>query len=229
MKRCFIAFFMLLLMILLAACSADGAGIQCHEGICIDIEVSGPIKALEPAPFTIRVHTDKDITGLGISLYGDVTISILDVVSMPEEARISYQDERSMDWQIDAKGGEEYVITGHFKLPKPTVSSGIFSYGLIASAGHPSIARVTDSVSIYLDAEGNQVENSKAILEMQTDWPAPTPPPDLTVIPPTPWPTIIWPTETPLPTATPPGYPAPGEEGTAGQQILPTLPGYPNP
>jgi len=227
MKRVFWS--SLLLILLLSACSTSSSDVECLEGICVSLEVDGPIQALQPIPFVISFSTEKDITGLEISMYGDTNINIIDIDKKPNEAKITFQKESSMHWQIDTKGGEEYVITGHFKLPKPTVSYGIFSYGLIASAGHPSIARVTDSVSIYLDAEGNQIENSKAILEMQTDWPAPTPPPDLTIIPPTPWPTIVWPTETPQPSATPPGYPAPGEEGAAEQQILPTLPGYPNP
>jgi len=229
MKRYLISFLMLLLIIPLVACSPSSSGSECKEGICVSLEVEGPIQALQPIPFVIYFSTEKDITGLEISMYGDISISINDIEKKPDEAKTTFQKDSSLHWQMDAKGGEEYMITGHIILAKPTVSYGIFSYGLIASAGHPSIARVTDSVSIYLDAEGNQVENSKAILEMQTDWPAPTPPPDLTIIPPTPWPTIIWPTETPPPTATPPVYPAPGEEGAAEQQILPTLPGYPNP
>lgn len=227
MKRVFWS--SLLLVLLLSACSTSSSDVECLEGICVSLEVDGPIQALQPVPFVISFSTEKDITGLEISLYGDTNINIIDIDKKPDGAKITFQKESSMHWQIDTKGGEEYVITGHFELPFPTVSYGIFSFGLIASAGHPSIARVTDSVSIYLDAEGNQIENSKAILEMQTDWPAPTPPPDLTIVPPTPWPTIVWPTETPLPIITPPGYPAPGEGGAAGQQKFPTLPAYPNP
>ena len=42
-----------------------------------------------------------------------------------------------MDLLIDTNGGKEYIISGHVILAKPTVSYGIFSYGLIAAAGHP--------------------------------------------------------------------------------------------
>lgn len=207
MKRFF--WFSMLLILLLSACSASSSGAECKEGICINIDVEGPVQALQPIPFVIYFSTEKDITGLEISMYGDISITINDIEKKPDDIKTTFQKGSSMHWQIDAKGGEEYVITGHITLAKPTVSDGIFSYGLIAAAGHPSIARVTDSITIYLDAEGNQLEESEALLLMETEYPLPTPPPDMIVITRTPWPTIIWPTDTPLPTLTPtlPSYP----------------------
>ncbi len=219
MKRFF--WFSMLLIIVLAACSSSGSGAECKEGICVSIEVEEPIQAMEPARFMISVKTEKDITNLGISLYGDLAITILDIEKKPDEAEITFQKESSMDWQIDAKGEEEYVITGHIILAKPTVSYGIFRYGLIAAAGHPSIARVTDSITIYLDAEGKQVEESQAKMEIETGFPVPTPPPDLTIIPETPFPTIVWPTDTPLPS------PSPSPSTSPTITRTPTLPSYP--
>lgn len=235
MKRSF--WFSMLLILLLAACSSSGSGAECKEGICVGIEVEGPVQALEPALFTISVKTEKDVSGLGISLYGDYSITILDIEKKPDGAKLAYQDKRSMDWQIDTKGGEEYIITGHVVFPKPTVSYGIFHYGLIAAANYPSIARVTDSVTIYLDAEGRQVDTSRAKTLMQTDLPLPTAPPDLTIAPETALPTVVWPSATPSPSPSPtaPAYPA--FDGTPSTEIAgknrptqtPTAPAYPNP
>lgn len=68
---------------------------------------------------------------------------------------------------------------------------------------------MTNSITIYLDAEGKQVEESRAKLELETDFPAPTPLPDLTIVPETPMPTIMWPTDTPLPSPSPSPSPSP--------------------
>ncbi len=219
MKRFF--WLSMLLIVLLAACSSGSSGAECKEGICINIEIQGPIQALQPVPFIIAFSTEKDITALEISMYGDNAITILDIEKKPNEAKSTFQKGSSMHWQIDAKGGEEYFISGHIILDKPTVSYGIFSYGLIAAGGHPSIARVTDSITIYLDAEGKQVEESQAKMEIETGFPVPTPPPDLTIIPETPFPTIVWPTDTPLPSPSP----SPSTSPTITRTL--TLPSYP--
>ncbi len=207
MKRFF--WFYMLLIILLTACASNGSEAECKEGICVNLEVEGPVEALNPTIFVISVKTDKDINNLGISLLGDQTITILDIVKKPDTAKLVYQDDRSMGWLINSKSGEEYVFSGHIILPKPTVSYGIFNYGLIAAAGHPSITQVTDSITIYLDAEGKQIEESQAMMELETVFPAPTPRPDMTIVPETPLPTIVWPTDTPLPSPSPtsPAYP----------------------
>lgn len=194
MKRFF--WLSMLLMLLLPACSPGSSGAECKEGICVRIEVAGPVQALAPAPFVMAIKTDKDISNLGISLYDGRSITILDIEKQPASAKLAYQDNRSADWWIDTKGGEEYIISGHVILDQPTVSYGYFRYGLIAAAAHPSIARVTDSVTIYLDAEGKQIEESRAKRMSETDFPLPTPPPDLIVITDTPSPTIVWPTNT---------------------------------
>ncbi len=235
MKRSIIISFILL--VLLAACSPNGSGAECKQGICVSLEVLGPIQAMEPAPFIITVKTDKDVTGLGISISGDATVSIIDIEKKPDGAKLGYQDKTSLSWLIDTKGGVEYSFSGHVAFPKPTVSYGVFNYGLIVAAGNPSITRVTDSVTIYMDSSGKQVEEGTAKSAMQTDFPAPTPPPDLTIVPVTPFPTVTWPTETPFPspTQTQPAYPAPGKqistEGANQKQPLPspTQAAYPNP
>ncbi|MGV8049897.1 MAG: hypothetical protein AB2L21_06065 [Anaerolineaceae bacterium] len=215
MKRIFR--FSMLLILFLSACSSSSTDAECKEGICISIEVEGPVQALEPARFIISVKTEKDISELpiGLSVFPGVTIS--DIENIPENASLVYQDETMLDWQINTKGGQEYSFSGYIILSEPTVSYGIFSYSVLAFFTQPTFGRVSDSVTIYLDAEGKQIEESRVKLELETDFPAPTPPPDLTIIPETPFPTIVWPTVTPLPS------PSPSPTITR----TPTLPVYP--
>lgn len=207
MKRNF--WIILLLVIALVSCSPDGVGYECKDGICISIEFEGPVQAVEPVPFTITVKTDQDVSGLGVSVSGHLNVTIQDIDQKPEGAELVYKDEEMLGWRVDTKGGVEHVFTGLLVLAKPTKSYGINSYELLAAASKKSGFRVTDSFSIYLDAEGKQVDESKAMLESGTKYPLPPPPPDMTVVPETPFPTIVWPTETSLPTTTPtlPAYP----------------------
>lgn len=218
MKRFF--WFSMSLIVLLAACSSSPDA-ECKEGICVSVEVEEPIQALQLIPFVIYFSTEKDISGLEISIYGDMTITIHDIEKKPDEAKTAFQKDNSIHWQLDTKGKMEYVIAGHIILAKPTVSYGIFSYGFIAAAGHPSITRVTDSITIYLDAEGKQVEENRASVEIETGFPLPTLPPDWTIVPETPMPTIIWPTNTPLPSSTPSPSPSPKITRTSTPQAYP--------
>jgi len=235
MKRSII--FSFLFMVLLAACSPSGSGAECKDGVCVSIILETSVQASEPVPFSILVKSEKDVSSLGISLYGDSAITIVDAEKKPAEAQVSYQDKRSIDWKINAKGGVEYKFSGHVIFPKPSASYGVFHYGLIAAAGQPSMGRVTDSVTIYMDSSGKQVEEGNAKTILQTDFPAPTPPPNLTIVPVTPLPTVAWPTATSLPSPTPTqlAYPAPGKqistEGANPKQPLPspTQAAYPNP
>lgn len=203
----------------LTSCSPDGTGYECGEGICIRITCEGPVQALEPAEFIISVKTDKDISDLGISLYSGSNVTIQDLEIKTYDAELLYQGNDLLTYSINTKGGEEYTLTGHMVLGSPSVSYGVFSYDLFAAASLRSGFRITDSISVYLEAEGKQVEDSQAILELETDLPLPTQPPDMIVITRTPWPTIIWPTETSLPTATP--------TATATSTTSQTLPPYP--
>ncbi len=207
MKRVFAC--CLLLIIILTACRQSGSGATCKKGICINIEVEGPIQALEPARFIISVRTKNDVSELpiGLSAYSNVTIS--DIEKIPEGAKLVYQDENMLDWQINTRSDEEYSFVFHIILSKPTVSYGIFSYSVMTFFSQPEFGRVTDSITIYLDAEGKQVEESQVKKILKTGFPPPTPPPDLSVVPETPFPTIVWPTETqlPSPTLSHPSYP----------------------
>lgn len=207
MKRIF--WFSMLLILLLSACSSSSSGAECKDGTCVSIDVEGPVQALEPARYIVSVKSEKDIIKLPIGLSGFPGVTISDIEKIPENATLVYQDKTKLDWQLNITGGEEYSFSGYIILSKPTASYGIFSYSILAYFSQPTFGRVSDSITIYLNAEGNQVEESRAKMELETDFPAPTPPPDLTIVPETPFPTIIWPTNTPLPILTPtlPSYP----------------------
>jgi len=206
MKRFF--WFSILLILIFAACSSSDSGAECKDGICISIEIDGPVQALKPARFTILIKSQKDINELPVGLEVFPGVAISDIEKIPENAKPIYQDKTLYDWLINTKGGEEYSFVGQIILSKPTVSYGIFSYTILAFFSQPEFGRVTDSVTIYLDADGNQVDENQAKMELGTEFPiAPTPPLDLTIVPETPMPTVAWPTETPLPSPTLPAYP----------------------
>lgn len=199
----------ILLLLVLTSCSPAGTGYECSEGICIRITYEAPVQATVPAVFKISVKTDKVVDDLVVYVSGHRRVSIQDIKSQPEGALIGYQDDSSIGWRIDTKGGEEYIFTVLMVLEKPEYSYRLNGYELLAVASQVSGFRITDSLYLFLDAEGNQMEESEALLLMETDLPLPTLPPDVTVLPDTPIPTLIWPTNTPLPTLTPtlPSYP----------------------
>lgn len=238
MKR-FFWFFLLLFILLLSACAPGSSGAKCQGGVCVDIEVVGPVRASTPAPFTITVKTEKDITNLGVSLDIDSNVTVNDIEKSPTESKLNYKDKNLLSWTISTKGGQEYIISGHVIFNKPTVSYGISNYGLFVRVGNSTIRDVTNSLRVYLDAKGEQVDASKAKTEAQQTVIAPTPPPGLTVVPETAIPSITPPssTTTPLPQVSPtiPAYPAPGGKASTeavkkSQPLLtPTLAAYPNP
>lgn len=78
MKHFFWAF-TLLLAVLLASCAPGGLETKCEDGVCVDITIVGPVRASEPAPFTISVKTEKDIDNLGISLDIDSNATVKDI------------------------------------------------------------------------------------------------------------------------------------------------------
>lgn len=209
----------LIFIIILSACSPGGSGFQCSEGICIDIEFESPVNSLDPVVFVVKVKTDKDIIGLGISISSDPNSTIHSIDLNTPEAELRYQAEDLVSFRINSKGGITYTYSGLLVLEKSSMAYGISGYRLIAAASLPSGFRVNDSYRLYLDSEGNQLEEGEAKLLMETDLPLPTLPPDVTVLPDTPFPTIIWPTDTPLPTLTP--------TSTATPAASQTLPPYP--
>lgn len=120
---------------------------------------------------------------------------------MPESAKVSRQEERDISWHIDTKSGETYTFSAYILIDQPSASYGVFSYHLLARANDATGRIARDSVDVYLDAAGNQLDADKA-REMPT-YPLPTlaftfvPKPTATMTP-----TAALPTMTPSPTAT---------------------------
>lgn len=220
--------FSLICLLLIIACSPANAGFECKDGICVSIEVEEPVQALQPITFTIIVKTEKDIPSLGISLSVDRSISIVNIGKSPENANLTYQDKFLLGWLIETKSGEAYVFSGEVVFDRPTISYGIFGYNLLAYASNQSTNQVNDSVKIYLDTNGNQIEDSQAKSLVETGFPVPSPPPDQTIVPETPFPTMIPFTSTPSSSPTIPGYPGAGDssfdEGGEENGLLPAYP-----
>ena len=54
----------------LPACSSAPGGGKCEGGLCIDVELTEPIRMNEPVPVTITVEsTEEDKQGLKVSLW----------------------------------------------------------------------------------------------------------------------------------------------------------------
>ncbi len=201
----------IILTFVFTACSPSGSTFECQNGICIDININNEVQALQPVEFTILVKTEKDVSGLGITIISEGIK--LEITAKPEGSELMFQDLRSMDWILNTKGNEEYIFSGIVIFPKPSISYGLSSYGMIVSAILPSAARVTDSVTIYLDSDGKQVDSNQAKILLETEMPGPTSPPDITVVVDTLYPSITPPPQdmpTPTPTYTDVPYPPPG-------------------
>jgi len=216
----------ILCVVFLAACQVGTAYDECKDGVCITLEIQGPVQAMEAVPFTIRVKTEKDIVGLGVSITGVASVVILDNEKMPDNAKLSIQDEHQLFWLINTKRGEEFLFTGHLQIPQPPISYGVFSYDLLAGVYAPGGKQVIDSLVIYMDASGKQLDESKAKILLQTPYPLPTRRPDVTIVVDTPAPKVIWPSATPVPSPTEP-YPAPQKMQLP--EATSTPPAYPQP
>jgi hypothetical protein len=150
-----------------------------------------------------------DLAGLYVGITGNSTVTIYDSVGTPAGATLVHQDETYLDWQVDTVSGQEHTFSGRVDLMDPDVSFGLATYTVGAHAHYPSIARVADSVVIFLDPSGNQVDGTAARQTLEVPVILPTAPPDLTIVPFTPFPTLVPPAPTPVPATTVPGYPGP--------------------
>ncbi len=223
----------LLLVLGLAACSSGGSTLGCQGNICLGIEIEGPVRAQEATVVTATIRAKEDIPGLAVSLLSRQAGTILGLLRGPEGAEVLYQDEYSVDWRIDAKAGETYTFSIAVAFDQPRLPQGVFGRTIGLLVSHPSMAFARDSTSIYLDAEGNQIEASKARGDTEfllpvtvvTGPPDPSPTPTATAVPSA---TALPPTATPSPTA--PAYPPPEDDGpsSSGQRMETPMP-YPYP
>jgi len=203
MKR--ISWILLFLLLILTACTGqDGAGLNCRESYCIDLSIEEPVIALEPALVTISVQTNQELPKLTVGMYLDLPVAFNQVVQMPENAALTIENDRYLYWQINSIQRDTYLFQASITFPEANIPGNVFYYVVRAKAASPTIGPITDSIIVYLDPEGNQVPETTAKVLLQTEYPVPTPRPDLTVIVPTPFPTPIWRTAEPGSPAYPP-------------------------
>jgi hypothetical protein len=220
-----------LFALLLTACGSAGTDAECREGICLSLNLEGPVKAMEPVRFVILVETDREIAGLGVGIFVGHGVTVSDVDPSPANAVVAYQDDRSLDWLIDTIPGREYTFAGHLVLSSPIVSYGISDYSVTTYAGNASTARVTRHVNVYLHPDGNEADATEVKAYFESTIIAPSAPPDLTIVPRTLIPSVTPYPPTPAASATVPGYP----ESATTTPFSPTLatptsvPAYPGP
>ena len=202
---------LLLSLFVNASCNPSGLTFECQNGLCIDINLTEPVQALQPVEFTIRVKAETEINNLGLIIYSYQGV-LPYINEKPEGAELIFQSSQSMTWVFNAKGGENYLFSGNVIFPKPPSSIRFIDYDIVVTAAIPGGARVTDSISVNLDPNGNQIDSEQVKILMETDLPIPTMPPDMTIVVHTPRPSITPPQDTPIPTPTSTDipYPPPG-------------------
>jgi len=131
-------------------------------------------------------------------------IQLVDIAIKPNGSEIIFQNSQLIDIKFDTLANQEYTISGRVVYPQQSISYGVVYYRLHALASMPSSAKVQDYEMIYLDSDGNQLDEATANILLETKYPVPTPRPDLTVIVPTPFTTPIWRTAEPGSPAYPP-------------------------
>jgi hypothetical protein len=198
-----------LIALSLTACSPVDTDVECRQGVCISLNINDPVQALEPTRFAITVRTDTDVAGLGVGIFVGPGVKVQDVDTSPGNAIVAYQDDRSLDWLMDTAAGVEYTFTGHLELIMPTVTYGISSYDVVAYVNQPTLTRVVDNVVIYLHPDGSEADATEVEEYRESTLIAPSAPPDLTIVPMTPFPSITPYPPTLAASATVPGYPGP--------------------
>jgi hypothetical protein len=157
-----------------------------------------------------------------ISDLSGVTVGPIDTV--PGNAVLVYQDKRSITWQLDTTGGVPYTFAG-FLLFDKLVSDSVdcvsrepipASYSVAGVASSITSGRVVDSAGMCLDGNGDQVScwRGNCVLLLGTA------PPNITIVPFTPIPTIM-----PVPPTTMPFAAASLEPALPWP--TPTMPVYP--
>ncbi|CAG0935603.1 hypothetical protein TFLX_04446 [Thermoflexales bacterium] len=175
-KPYFILMLTVLIWLLAACVSASGpGGINCKNGVCVDVQLSEPIRFNEPGTVTITVETDQDIPGLG------VTLGNFDPFVLTEGTRV---------WDADTKAHQPVSFVGRVRF----THEGHFD--VVGAAITREGYRVVDSVSVFITRAGGTV-NPVATPDTGTPQYAPTAPgthsPVPTPLPPQPeWPPTPW-------------------------------------
>ncbi len=202
---------LVVLTAVLAGCGGRSASVgrgQCEEGLCVRMEIDGPVRRGKPIVVQITATSQERISNLGISLmYQDKEI-VVDEADGPEPGQVVWRGEWGLDWSVDAQAGQPIILERKIHLPDR--KGPIY---LMASAMTPRGLRVVDSVSIYFSGEKGEIYRSGTLIPV-------TPPPLLVyTVTPGPSPTPL-PTNTPWPIP-PPTYPPP--------ERTPTQVSYPYP
>jgi hypothetical protein len=193
---------LLVVMIVLAGCAenASPGEWQCHQGICVKIEVDEPIVWEEPIIVRVTVTTEEDVSDVGVSLryYGkDI---VVEEPETEEPGQVTWQGGNGIDWKVDTKSDQPVVFAR--KMHIPLIDEGVIWF--FADIMTPGGLFENDSLGVYFAHQEGKVYYSGTPLPITprvfvtydpkttltiTDWPTTTP-------------TIIR-TLTPIPTETP--------------------------
>lgn len=178
-----------LLSLTLSACAGASApgGAKCQQGVCIQAEVREPVRFNVPVVLTLTVTTNKDMAGLGVSLYHDVDATVEGPQNWEPAAKNGQVWKGGASWKVDAKANQPVTFMRTIHFPP---REGFFLIGVSVST--PQL-RVEDSLRIYITRAGGTVYYSGTPIPITPGTAVPLPP---GLVP-----------ATPLPSPTRPPYP----------------------
>ncbi len=122
---------------LLTTCAPASApsGTNCQQGICVDMQLSEPIRFNEPIMATITIETEEDIPKLSVALASQYSVLV----------------EGTRAWEVDAKAHQQLVFTGTVRF----THEGYFS--VIAGVKTTLSEYVQDYEDVYVTRAGGTV------------------------------------------------------------------------
>ncbi len=162
---------LLAVMIVLAGCAenASPGEWQCHQGICVKIEVDEPIVWEEPIIVRVTVTTEEDVSDVGVSLryYGkDI---VVEEPETEEPGQVTWQGGNGIDWKVDTKSDQPVVFAR--KMHIPLIDEGVIWF--FADIMTPGGLFENDSLGVYFAHQEGKVYYSGTPLPTDLD-PVPT-------------------------------------------------------
>lgn len=198
MKKNFALYLAILVIvsILMSACSGASAPLapNCKGGVCVRIQVPGPVRLNEPADIMLRLESDEDIAALGVSLTVD-------------ERGVVIEGPRY--WNVAAKARVPSFVTGRVRVFREGVWQIVARTG-----GVPNRPSAEHSIRIGVTRTGWSINPTPEVgpgtpaRAASLAAPLPTPPTPRWRPSPTSTPTLTV-TPSPIPTPTQQPYPLP--------------------
>ena len=116
MKKLFVLF---ILALSLSACMGAPAqpAYNCGEGVCTQLQVVEPVRPNQPVTVIITVAADKDLPGLGVSLYYDGDAEVEGPQHWEKDAKDGKVWQGGASWSATAKAKQPLHFTRKIRPP----------------------------------------------------------------------------------------------------------------